>query len=189
MPETINPYAPPKAEVADVVPTLAGEAGIRQEHIKTEAAIRSIGVLYYLFGGLMLLGSVVLLARVGSPAFADGFPIAGFVLLFLVLGLAAIFVGRGIRNLRPWARIAVIMLASLGCIVGVAKLSLGILVQVYILYLLFSKKGRRIFASDYPDIVAATPEIKYRTSIVIWILLGLVVLLILAALTPMALQK
>ena len=59
--------------------------------------------------------------------------------------------------------------------------SVGILVQIYILYLLFSKKGRRIFESDYPDIVAATPEIKYRTSVVIWVLLGLVILAFVAA--------
>jgi hypothetical protein len=189
MPETINPYAPPKAEVADVVPTAGEEAAIRQDHIKTEASIRSIGILYYLCSGLLLFLAVSFLAGGDPRKFDTSFPVVGSSLLTLALGLLGIFIGRGIRNLRPWARVAVIMLASLGCIVGVARLSLGIVVQVYILYLLFSKKGRRIFASDYPDIVAATPEIKYRTSIVIWILLGLVVLLILAALVPMALQK
>jgi hypothetical protein len=173
---TINPYAPPKARVEDVIPASGEEAAIRQEHIKTEASIRSIGVLYYLFGGLMLIGGAVLLVRTGTSV-----PSGGFSLLFVALALVLIFVGRGIRNLRPWARTTVIVLSSLACIGGLARPSGGILISIYILYLLLSKKGRRIFESDYPDIVAATPEIKYRTSMVIWVLLGLVVLLVLAA--------
>jgi hypothetical protein len=48
----------------------------------------------------------------------------------------------------------------------------------YILYLLFSKKGATVFSEEYQRVIAATPEIKYRTSIVIWILLALLLLLI-----------
>jgi hypothetical protein len=176
----INPYAPPKAQVEDVVPVSGEEAAIRQAHIKTEASIRSIGLLQYLGGGVLLLASVGYLAG-GLQKGAGVFPMAGFSVLFLALGLVSIFLGRGIRNLRPWARTTVIVFTALGCIVSLAKPSVAILINIYILYLLLSKKGRRIFESDYPDIVAATPEIKYRMSIVIWILLGLVVLLILAA--------
>ncbi len=178
---TINPYAPPKAQVADVVPTSGEEAEIRQDHIKTEASVRSIGLLYYLGGGLLLFAAVGVLGGLGGRQSVTRFPVAGFSALFVVLGLLGIFVGRGIRHLRPWARTTAIVLASLGCIASLARPSVGILVQIYILYLLFSKKGRRIFESDYPDIVAATPEIKYRTSVVIWVLLGLVILAVVAA--------
>ena len=179
----INPYAPPKAQVADVVPGSGEEAAIRQEHIKTEASVRSIGVLYYLASGLMFLASIGALVGGNSSRVAavTGFPLAGFSVLFLALGLAGIFVGRGIRKLRPWARTTAIVLSSLALIAGLARPSFGIVINAYILYLLFSKKGRRIFESDYPDIVAATPEIKYRTSILVWILLGLIVMGIVAA--------
>jgi hypothetical protein len=46
---------------------------------------------------------------------------------------------------------------------------------------LLSAKGKRLFEPDYAGIVAATPHIQYRTSIVIWILLGIIVLLVAAA--------
>jgi hypothetical protein len=54
-------------------------------------------------------------------------------------------------------------------------------INVYILYLLLSAKGSRVFQSDYADIVAATPDVKYRMSIVTRIALGLLLLVLLAA--------
>jgi hypothetical protein len=62
--------------------------------------------------------------------------------------------------------------------IGLLGVPFGTLINGYILYLLLSHKGQRIFAADYPEIVAATPHIKYRTSAAVWVLLGLVALLI-----------
>jgi hypothetical protein len=185
-----NPYAPPKAQVEDVVP-FAGEADeIRREHIKTEASIRSIGSLYYLGGGLMV-AAAFFLPTFGGKMFGGMPPaVAGIVMVVcLAFGGGSLFVGRGLRALRPWARTTAIVLSSLSCIAGLARPSLGIAVNIYILYLLLSKKGRRIFESDYPEIVAATPDVKYGTSILVWILLGLVVLLILAAVVIPAVHR
>jgi hypothetical protein len=86
-------------------------------------------------------------------------------------------VGRGLRKLRPWARIASIVMS----ILGLLNPPTGTLVNIYILYLLFSEKGRRIFQSDYPEIVAATPDVKAKTSIVVWVFVGLLVVALLAA--------
>jgi hypothetical protein len=184
---TTNPYAPPKAQVEDVVP-FAGEAdAIRREHIKTEASIRSVGILYYIGGGALIIAAIFMslgLAGRQIPGFAPG--LAGLLsVFFLAFGVASIFVGRGLRDLRPWARITAIVLTILGLI----RPSAGIIINIYILYLLFSKKGRRIFESDYPDIVAATPDVKYKTSVIIWILLGIIVLAIVAALVVPALGR
>lgn len=176
MPATINPYAPPKAPVEDVVP-FAGEAdAIRREHIQREAAIRSIGILYYLGGGLLLLAAVSFLGGFGGQRLGRVVP----VVLSLAFGLGLLFLGRGIRGLRPWARITAIVVAILGLLNPPA----GTLINIYILYLLFSEKGRRIFESDYPDIIAATPEVKSRTSIVVWVFLGILVLVLLAIAVP-----
>ena len=181
MPATINPYAPPKAAVEDVV-AFSGEAEeIRREHIQREAAIRSIGILYYI-GGVALC-VVALAALAGSNAGLVGMGVKGkaplgFMGVFLLaFAVGALFVGRGLRKLRPWARIASIVMS----ILGLLNPPTGTLVNIYILYLLFSEKGRRIFESDYPEIVAATPDVKARTSIVVWVFVGLLVVALLAA--------
>ena len=177
MPATINPYAPPKAQVEDVEP-FAGEAdAIRREHIQREAAIRSIGTLYYLGGGVLLFAAVAVLVGVGGRPLKGGLPVAVLSVICLAFGLGFIFLARGIRSLRPWARITAIVLA----ILGLLRPPAGTLINVYILYLLFSEKGRRIFESDYPEIIAATPDVKSRTSIVVWVFLGILVLVLLAA--------
>lgn len=186
MPATINPYAPPKAQVEDVVPVSDEAEAIRLEHIQREASIRSIGILYYLGGGLLFLGVVAFLFGFsGQRLNSSSFPVALFEVIFLAIGVGSIAIGRGLRSFRPWARIVAIVLAILGLI----RPPVGTLINVYILYLLFSEKGRRIFASDYPDIVAATPAIKAKTSILTWVLLGILLLLILAVTVPLILGK
>ena len=50
--------------------------------------------------------------------------------------------------------------------------------SIGVLYLIFSKKGAMVFSDEYKEIIRQTPEMKYRTSIVVWIFLGLLVLLI-----------
>jgi hypothetical protein len=181
MPPTINPYAPPKAAVEDVV-AYSGEAeAIRREHIQREAAIRSIGILYYIAAAGLLVVSLAALA--GSNAGLGGLgvtgraPLAFMGIFFVAFGAGLIFVGRALRQLRPWARIAAIVIAFLGLL----NAPTGTLINIYILYLLFSEKGRRIFESDYPEIVAATPDVKAKTSIIVWVFLGLLVFAILAA--------
>jgi hypothetical protein len=188
MTQTINPYAPPKARVEDVVPEI-GEAGaIRREHIKREAAIRSIGTLYYLGGAALCLGAIALILGSSnisrslnvSRSLAPG--IGGGILI--VIGVLSMFVARGLRQLRPWARTTTVVLS----VIGLVRAPLGSLINAYILYLLLSQKGRRIFQSDYPDIVAATPDVKYRTSVVTWVLLGILILLLLV-LTVFSLRR
>jgi hypothetical protein len=55
---------------------------------------------------------------------------------------------------------------------------IGTLINAYILYLVFSRKGRTILSEDYQQVIAATPHIKYKTSIIVWIFLGLLVALL-----------
>ena len=171
----MNPYAPPKAHVEDVSGATAEVEAIRREHIKHEAAVRSIGTLYYIGGGLSLMAAFAFfLGSLGQPDVVAITLVLGIV--YLVLGVVLPVVAHGIRRLKPAARIASIVLS----IVGLIGFPLGTLISGYILYLLCSAKGRRIFAPDYTEIVAATPHIKYRTSIVVWIMLGLVLVLIAA---------
>ncbi|HWH68961.1 MAG TPA: DUF4339 domain-containing protein [Candidatus Sulfotelmatobacter sp.] len=146
----------------------SGAEQIRKDHIKHEASIKSVGVLYFLGATILLLASVGMFVPSGK---AEA-PWMG--VLFLGLSAVQIWAGLGLRRLQPWARIPSGILSG----VGLLGFPLGTLINGYILYLLFSKKGATVFSEGYKQVIAETPHIKYRTSIVIWILLGLVLLLI-----------
>lgn len=177
MAETLNPYAPPRAKVEDVVAPTGEAHAIRTEHIKREAEIRSIGSLYYIGGAGLCLAAFGLMSSYGTPVRNPRAAFAPLLLVICLIGAgASFFVGAALRKFRPWARIVGIVFAALGLL----GFPLGTMINVYILYLLLSEKGRRIFQSDYADIVTATPDVKYKTSIVTWIAIGLLVAVVLA---------
>jgi hypothetical protein len=140
---------------------------IRKDHIKHEASVKSIGILYFLAAiFLILAGGVSLFADQGSGL------LVGLVLLGF--GAAQIWVGIGLRGLKSWARIPTALFSG----VGLLGFPFGTLINGYILYLVLSKKGKTVFADDYKRVIEQTPHIKYKTSIVVWIFLGLLLLLI-----------
>ena len=171
MSTAVNPYAAPAAPVDDVPVNPEAEA-VRRAHINHEASIKAVGFLYYLGGVLLIFGAIAsLLGRSSEPSGAV------IVVLFVAMGVGQLFAGWGVRALRPWARIVGCVLSA----IGLVWVPIGTLINGYILYLLVSKKGRMIFSPEYQDIIAATPHVKYRMSIVVWIFLALLVGLILFA--------
>ncbi len=165
----VNPYAPPTARVADVSSVDSQAEAIRREHIKHEASVRSVGILYYIGGALSVLGGLIVLPLAVMEQAGVAYAFAGALLL--VFGAFALAVAYAIRQLKPWARTACIVLS----VIGLLDIPVGTLISGYILYLLLAAKGKRIFQPDYAGIVAATPHIRYRTSIVVWILLAILV--------------
>jgi len=170
MSNAANPYAAPAAPVDDVSANPEAEA-IRRAHISHEASIKAVGFLYYLGGALLTIGGVASLAGAQGPS---GVAIA---LLLVALGIGQLFAGGGVRALRSWGRIVGCVLSA----IGLLAFPIGTLINGYILYLFLSKKGRTIFAPPYREVIAATPQVKYRTSIVVWIFLALIVGLIVFA--------
>ena len=170
MTEVVNPYSAPTAVVAEVGIDAEAEA-VRREHISVEASLRSVGLLYY-------LGTIGLIVT-GLVMFVGLFDIG---MLSLVFGVAMGVVGYGLRTLKPWVRIPAIVLAALGLL----GFPVGTLINGYVLYLLLCAKGRYIFTPEYEEIRKATPHVHYRTSIVVWIFVGFLVLAMAAAvLIPM----
>lgn len=98
----------------------------------------------------------------------------GVSFIFLLLGAGQLWVGYGLRRLRKWARIPTGILSGLGLL----AFPIGTLINAYILYLLFCQKGKMVFSDEYRAVIEQTPHIKYRTSIIVWIVLGLLLLLI-----------
>ena len=170
MSSSVNPYAAPAARVDDVPANAEAEA-IRREHINTEASLKAVGFLYYLGGVLVLVAGIVSLG--GRPTGDDNPAVIGALLI--ALSVAQAFAGYGVRALLRWGRV-------LGCIlsaIGLLGFPFGTLINGYILYLFLSKKGRTVFSPEYKDVIASTPHVKYRTSIIVWIFLALLVGLIL----------
>ena len=87
------------------------------------------------------------------------------------------WVGFGLRKLKRKVRYAAVGLAALGLI----GFPVGTVISVYILYLLLSRKGEMVFSAQYADVVKATPHIKYRTSVIVWIVIVSFLALLLAA--------
>jgi len=97
-----------------------------------------------------------------------------FTIVFFGLGAFQFAVGLGLRKLLPWARIAGIVM---GCL-SLLGFPAGTLIGGYFLYLLLSAKGQYVFSPEYSRVIAATPHIKYQTSIIVWIFLGLLILVV-----------
>lgn len=169
-----SPYAPPSAELTDTSSDEARAQITREEYINHEASIRSVGLLYYLAAVGGLLGGIGML--VAAPASEESVMV-GIAVVYLALGVVMAFVGRGVRKLRRWVKIPVGFLSA----IGLLGIPIGTLINGYILYLVFGKKGRFVFSDEYQAIIEQTPHIKYRTSIVIWLLLIIIFVGIVAA--------
>ncbi len=145
---------------------------IRKEHIKHEASVTSIGILYYLGGvGLLLMAIVTFFSNAAASRGGEAIILS---IIFLMLGAGQLWVGFGLRRLRKWARIAAGSLSG----IGLFGFPIGTIINAYFLYLLFSQKGKMVFSDEYRAVIEQTPHIKYRTSIIVWIVLGLLLLLI-----------
>ena len=146
---------------------------IRKAHLTREAYVKSVGTLYYAAGGFFVLGLMSLLSLPREAAARR----AGPLLWLVVAGFAALLLatGAGLRQLRPWSRIASGIFAGIGLVLNFPT---GTLLNGCILYLLFSKKGSTVFSESYQRVIAATPHVKYRTPLYVWILLGIFLLFV-----------
>src|SRR5450759_1803867 len=122
-----------------------------------ETHVKVLGALEIALGALGLFAAVILLfvfggaASIvgvsGDPEAAIAMPIIGItgmalVTFLVVLSLPGVIIGIGLIRLRPWARIAGIVL----CILGLMAMPFGTIVGVYGLWVLFSKDTERLFA-------------------------------------------
>ncbi|GAA5122349.1 hypothetical protein JIN84_09860 [Luteolibacter yonseiensis] len=172
-----NPYTAP--QTFDIPPSQDGEAElIRKEHLKTEASIKSIGILYYLGSiGILVIALSMLMASGSGETDNTGVVGAAELTGVALLGALAVFqfvTGMAVRKFKTWARIAVGILSG----IGLLGFPVGTIINGYILYLIFSKKGQMVFSERYKEIIAATPHLRYKTPKVVWIVLGVIVAIV-----------
>ena len=170
-----NPFEAPAAPFDPNGMSNTPAEAVRREHLSHEASVKSIGFLYMLGGVIMGLATVAILFFATTQPGAGG-PDA---VLFIIPLLAVIqcFTAVGLRQLRSWARIP----AGIMSAIGLFGFPVGTLINGYILYLLFSAKGTMVFSDEYQTIIAQTPHVKYKTSIIVWVFFGLLLLLITTA--------
>ena len=175
---TENPYsAAPIVDAAHVPNAPSNVEAVRNFHLSHEASVKSIGVLY-LLGAIFVvplgLYFLVLPFLGGAGWQGEAAILVGLGLFYLSLGLVQGFTAVGLRRLRPWARIPAVVLSTIGLI----GFPIGTLVSAYFLYLLLSQKGKTVFSDEYQAVIAQTPHIRYKTSIFVWILLGLLLIVL-----------
>ena len=156
---------------------------MRKKYLSHEASIKSIGLLYYLGGAALTLAALAsVVAFLGGKGDLQTAAVGFF---FAIFAVAQIWVGTGLRRLRSWARIPTTILSG----IGLLGFPLGTLINGYILYLVLSQKGTTVFSPEYQAVIQQTPHIKYRTSAVVWIILGVVLLLIIGGISAAILSS
>jgi hypothetical protein len=179
--EPLNPFEPPRVELGlGSADTASGpeDERVRRELLNHEVSIQAVGRLMMLGGVLGALAALSLLvAGVQSPESEPGLML-GLGAAYLVVSVLSLWIGNQLRTLNPSGRIPGALVNGLGLI----GFPVGTLISSYILYLLLSRKGRRVLSAEYQGIVARTPHIRYKTPLIIVLLFGLLVILALAAL-------
>ncbi|MDB4437960.1 hypothetical protein N9195_00060 [bacterium] len=165
-----NPYAAPTeyAHPRDQPPEVDR---IRRSHLIAESNIKSIGVLYMLTGLLALAGGVSVILE-PNPDISDSAEVFGFYLGTIGIPLGVLTLSVGLQKLNKAARI----IAGILSVAGLALIPVGTAICALFLFVLFSKKGRFVPTARYQDIVAKTPHIKRKTSIVSWVLLAVIII-------------
>ncbi len=184
MPTSHNPFEPPQVDAVTSAPSGQEPDAdrIRREHLNTETHIRSLGLLYILGGVVGTLAMLGMFLAVIIPAvFGKGSRMSLAELLILIPLLALypllLVTGVSLRRFKPWSRWVAVAFSSLGLL----GIPIGTLISGFFLYTLLNSKGSVVFTPQYARIVEQTPHIKYKTPTLAWILLGVILLGIAAA--------
>jgi hypothetical protein len=194
--EPPNPYAAPLSDVrgVDTEREAADDSAaetIRRLYLGHEAAVKSLGSLHYLGGFFGMLAVLGMIAFLVNPAQGEMRPlVVALVIAYCLMTALNYALGYGLRHLLTWARwteTAFLLIGTLASVVGMIALFVtgqpelsvayifGLLLYSYLLYLLLSAKGAMVFSPGYKEIIEKTPHIKYKTSLIVKIAIGLFV--------------
>jgi hypothetical protein len=128
-----------------------------ETHVKVLGALQIACGAMGLFGALVLVfvfgGAAGIVGASGDAEAAIAVPVIGITGMALVtclvaLSLPSVIIGVGLFRLRPWARIASIVLSIFALII----IPFGTVVGVYGLWVLFSKDTERLFTPAAPTV-------------------------------------
>ena len=186
-----NPYAPPTAELHEAASGAPEDAeAVRRAHLHHEGALRGLGRVFQVLGWLSLPWGPLMAAMGAAVPFLDDtleeeavLAAVFFVVMGVFMGVAAalqIWVGTGMRRYKRSVRIPAAIIAVLQLL----NIPWGTFLGGATLWALFDTPAERIFAPDYPAIVAATPHLQPGTHKVVWFVVasfvGFMALLVIA---------
>ena len=143
----------------ELISTKGTVAGVeRQKYSQAEDAIRKSGWLFLL--------SAVAMLGFGYGEFhtaANSSAVANLTkgTLMIIVGFGQVLCSFGLFALARWVFLPACLLSAAGMILGPP---FGMIVNGVVLYMLLSSSGRRVFQSDYKEVVAATRRVKRRRS-------------------------
>ena len=139
----------------------------RHALLKHEASVKSVGILYLLGGIFLVFGALTAVSTGREKVVSIG-------ALLGALGVLELWLWSGLRKLRRNVRVPAMILAG----IGLLGFPLGTIISAYILYVLGSKKGDRVFSDEYAQVIAATPHIKCNLSLVTKVVLAILIVLL-----------
>ena len=183
----INSYAAPQSKVFQAT---SEDELTRKAYIETEESIKSLSVLYY-------FGAPVLTA-LGAAPFAYKLPDKNALQLLaggmLLMGIGMAVTAYGLSRLQSWSRITTIILSSIALIIGLINLPKGTLFyifhvfHIFILVKMMGKRVQFVMTPEYQRIIAATPHVKWETSIGMKVLLVLLLIILIGIITSIKLS-
>jgi hypothetical protein len=170
----------PAAVAPPPVAATAGAEATRLAYLSHEQNVRSIGTYFYFNGALLLFFAVIVLVC-GVISFAGGQQnaISSMVVLavegviFGLLGALTLWSAGRFRRLDRSAVVPGTIIAA----IGLLSIPIGTIISGFILYLIYSEKGRYVFSDPYHSVVSATPQITWKTALWVKILVGLFILI------------
>ena len=166
-----NPYAAPVEDFKPGYQQSEAEQ-VRRTHLNAEANITGLGLIYLIGGILATIGIVTNPTQTqAEPGSAEA---TGYLIGTILFPLCFLVLGYGLRKLNAAARIIAGILSSF----GLFAVPVGTAISIVLLYILFCKKGRFVTTPAYEEIIAKTPHVKRKTSIVVWIFLALLLLIL-----------
>ncbi len=188
---------------------------IRRHHLSHESSIKSLGLILYLIGLVgILFAAFGVLAALGIVKGNAPPPGTSEEMMRIIMWAGAAFwavvsslgfaLGFGMRRLQVWARWTLMVLSVLALlyflVVGLVVLALlagnnpapvliallfAIAVQAAVFYLLVAPRSGMVFSAEYRLVIARTPQIVCRTSLVVKLAVGLLAGLVLLGLIGM----
>jgi hypothetical protein len=170
----------------------ASEAeAVRRNHISQEVSIRALGNLY-LFAGILVV-FLIALALTGGIRAPSTVMLWQWGPVLILIGVASIVVGIGLRMLQGWASIAAIVLCIMLGVFNLMALPgskvVALVLPGGIILTLLSAKSRWVVSRDYKRIIAETPHLKPRTSIAAWLLIALLMIIVAALLVRVSITQ
>ncbi len=129
-----------------------------------EQHVKIIGIIYIVFGALVVFGGLLLMLglmvggaalEVANPESIEGIGAilagVGFIagLFVIAVGTLEIVVAVNLRNFKPWARIAQMVISALGLL----SFPIGTAVGIYALWALLNKDTASLFEEGSGGVV------------------------------------